>query len=126
LLTLDILGDDSTISVGMGDSVFIQNCCTADGMKKDLLFLSFMRSFIIGKTKNMSMTYHRARQPHVLDNLANTIRDINIKFIYFNCACTKLIQTPDSLNIPGATIPGAYARGIMLTGYPTPERPCRY
>jgi hypothetical protein len=30
------------------------------------------------------------------------------------------------LNRPGTTIPGAYERGVMLTGYPTPERPCNY
>jgi hypothetical protein len=44
------------------------------------------------------------------------MEDNNNKFIYFNCACTKLIQTHDSLDKPGATIPGAFARGIMLTG----------
>jgi hypothetical protein len=33
-------------------------------------------------------------------------------FFYFNCACTKLIQTHDDLNRPGATIPGANREGL--------------
>jgi hypothetical protein len=33
-----------------------------------------------------------------------------LKFIYFNCACAKLIRTRESLNRPGATIPGTRMR----------------
>jgi hypothetical protein len=46
--------------------------------------------------------------------------------IYFNCACTKLIQTHKGRNRPGATIPRSCERGVMRTGYPTPSRQCKY
>jgi hypothetical protein len=46
--------------------------------------------------------------------------------IYFNCACTKLIQTHKGRNRPGATIPSSCERGVMRTGYPTPSRRCMY
>jgi hypothetical protein len=46
--------------------------------------------------------------------------------IYFNCACTKLIQTHKGRSRPGATIPSSCERGVMRTVYPTPSRQCKY
>jgi hypothetical protein len=60
----------------------------------------------------------RTWDPHGQDKL-NLI-------IYFNCACTKPIQTHTGRNIPGATIPSSCERGVMRSGYPTPSRPCKY